>query len=278
MPVTITGIRTLMKQAILGTPFGRIALALRDKYEIVRAAWSHPENVGLLANDRLATRLITHLCPLNGCFVDVGAHIGSVVAAVARHDPSVRIIAIEAIPEKAKRLQRKFPRVEIHGCAVGERTGNASFFVHLRASGFSSLGRPQNRDGVREISVRTERLDDLVSAKVDAVKIDVEGAELGVLRGAERILAGRPIVMFESGPQEDDGLGYSREAIYEFLAARGFSLVIPNRLAHNDDGLSLGGFLEGHLYPFRTTNYFAVPSERRVQFRDLARRVLGIAK
>ena len=112
---------------------------------------------------------------------------------------------------------------------------------------------------------------------VDAIKIDVEGAELGVLRGAVKILRKcRPIIMFESAPQTDDGLGYTKEAIFEFLSSVDYCLVVPNRVAHNDDGLTLTGFNESHLYPRRTTNYFAIPSERRLVFRDRARSILRL--
>jgi hypothetical protein len=48
-------------------------------------------------------------------------------------------------------------------------------------------------------------------------------------------------------------------------------------VAHNDGGLSLEGFIESHAYPRRTTNYIAIPSERRVEIRDRARTLLGIA-
>jgi hypothetical protein len=82
--------------------------------------------------------------------------------------------------------------------------------------------------------------------------------------------------MFESGPNGDDGLAYSKEEILDFLNSLDFSVVVPNRVAHNDDGLSTAGFVESHLYPRRTTNYFAIPKERRVEFRDRARTILRI--
>jgi hypothetical protein len=133
---------------------------------------------------------------------------------------------------------------------------------------------------ILEIKVRLEKLDNLVPhMDVDAIKIDVEGAELGVIRGAVNILRRcRPIIMFESGPQADDGLGYTKEAILDFLNSHDFSVVVPNRVAHDDDGLTSAGFIESHLYPRRTTNYFAIPTERRTEFRDRARSILRLAR
>ena len=269
-----------MKQKILGSYLGEAALSLRDKIEIVHTAYCSPENVGTLANDHLATQLVTTLCQPNKTFIDVGAHIGSIIAAVSRRDASIKIVAIEAIPEKIVNLRKKFPLVELHDCAVGESTGQVSFFINTEQSGYSSLGRPgsASKDTIAEITVPIKRLDDLVSSdNVDVIKIDVEGAELGVLRGSPNLLdSSRPIIMFESGPEMDDGLRYTKRELHEFLVAHRYALLIPNRVAHNDPGLTQEGFIESHLYPRRTTNYFAVPNERRAEIRDRARDVLKI--
>ena len=269
-----------MKQMLLGTPLGRVALSLREKLGMIQLACFHPDDVGTFANDILATRLITSLCQSHKTFIDVGAHIGSVTSAVAHRDASIKIVAVEAIPEKIVKLRRKFPSVEFHECAVGECAGEASFFINLLQSGYSSLGRPHDGrlSSFSEIKVQIRRLDEIVKdANVDAIKIDVEGAELGVLIGSTKILAdSRPVVMFESAPASDEGIGYSKEAMYQFLAAHNYVVLVPNRVAHNDSGLTQDGFLESHLYPRRTTNYFAIPKERQSDVRDRARRILKV--
>jgi FkbM family methyltransferase len=269
-----------MKRILLGSPLGRSAMLLRDKFDLLKLAYSSPESVGTLANDQLATNLITKICGSKKTFIDVGAHIGSIISGVSRYDSSIKIVAIEAIPEKVKNLRRLFPFVELHDCAVGDSTGEIAFFVDTKRSGYSSLGKPAANEGESrvEIKVRIERLDTLVShADVDAIKIDVEGAELGVLRGAVNLLTRcRPVIMFESGPQTEDGLGYTKEAMFDFLGSKEFSVIVPNRVAHDDAGLTSTGFIESHLYPRRTTNYFAVPIERRTEFRDRARGILRL--
>jgi hypothetical protein len=112
---------------------------------------------------------------------------------------------------------------------------------------------------------------------VDVIKMDIEGAELGALRGAVRLIERcRPTVMFESAPGDPNGLGYTKEALWQFFNDIGYEIVVPNRVAHDGAGLSQEGFVEGHLYPRRTTNYFAIASERRREVRDRARSLLGI--
>lgn len=271
-----------MKEYLLGSSLGLLALYCRDRYEILKAAYSNLEGVGMVANDQLGIRLATNLCQPHKTFLDVGAHIGSVIAQVIRHDSAVRIIAVEAVPAKAEALRRRFPTVDIQACAVGDASGEVSFFINLKRSGYSSLIKSDsiaNQD-VIEIKVPLKRLDDIVLANdVDVIKLDVEGAELQALRGAHRILqSARPIVFFESGAIGGVNNSAQKSELYQFLTERQYRVLIPNRLAHNDDGLSLEGFLESHRYPRRTNNYFAVPQERRGEIQKRARQTLGLSE
>jgi hypothetical protein len=134
----------------------------------------------------------------------------------------------------------------------------------------------KNRDQLQEITVPVRRLDDLVGeASVDVIKIDVEGAELGVMRGGEAVIArDQPTILFESGPTEVGG--YSKSAMWEWLNKAGYAVLVPNRVAHNDPGLSRDGFIEAHLYPRRTTNYFAVARARRDEIQSRVRQIQGL--
>lgn len=258
------------KHLLLGSSVGRLATRARDALAIVHRALREPESVGTLANDQLATRLA---CALPArVFVDVGAHLGSIIDEVYRNDRKVKVIAIEAIPEKAAALRRKFKGTEVHECAAGECHGQASFFIDTKRSGYSSLAQNEGR----RIDVKVQALDDIIDSPVDVIKIDVEGAELGVIRGAWRLLArDRPVVMFESGPASV--LGFTKEAMWQAFSEQDYLIVLPNRVAHEDWGLTQEGFIESHQYPRRATNYFAIPFERRQEIRASARAVLGLS-
>ena len=264
------------KARLIGTAFGLWVLELRDKLSIVRAACFSPESVGTLANDQLAALLVVSICRPGHVFVDVGAHIGSIIASAQRRSRPSKILAVEAIPERAASLRRRFPEVEIVQCAVGESEGaDVAFFVNQAQSGYSSLARGE---GLREIKVPLRTLDTVLAENdVDVIKIDIEGGELGALRGAVNVLTKhRPTVMFESAPGCGARLGYSTTDLWRFFDELGYVIVAPNRLAHDAEGMSLDAFNDGHLYPRRTTNYFAVARERREEVRDRARLVLGI--
>jgi len=267
-----------MRQILVGTAVGRFSLAVRNTVELLWQAIHSPESVGTLANDQIAAFLVTRLCLSKKGFVDVGAHIGSIVSEVAHRDASIKLYAIEPMSEKLEHLRKKFPSIELHACALGESNGEIAFFVNTRHSAYSSLGRLAGTVETMEIKVPLRTLDSLISSDdIDVIKIDVEGAELGVLRGGDKVIArSRPLVMFESGPPIDDGLGYTKKAMWRWWHERDFDLVLPNRVAHNAPGLSLDSFVDAHSYPRLTTNYFAIPKERRIEIRDRARRALKI--
>lgn len=140
-----------------------------------------------------------------GNAVDVGAHAGDVLAEFVRLSPAGRHVAVEAIPELAARLRAAFPGVAVHAAAAGEAPGTAEFQWVTTNPAYSGLKRRADlraEDAVTAVTVPIVRVDDLVppGVRVAVLKIDVEGAELGVLRGAARVLAeSRPWVLLEHG-------------------------------------------------------------------------------
>jgi FkbM family methyltransferase len=256
---------TALAARVVGTSLGRAAKKARSKIELLG---SNLETIGTTANDQLAEYLLTRLPERH--FVDVGAHIGGIIAEVLARCPGVQITAIEPIPAKVTHLRARFPNVSVIATALSDHQGEARFFINTRLSGYSSL----NPDaGTEEIAVSLKRLDSLVSDP-DVIKIDVEGAELGVLRGCENLKC-RPLFMFESAPGEV--LGFTKADLWSWFQAHGYGVFVPNRLAHTAAPMSLELFLDSHEYPRRTTNYFAVPNESVETTRGKARKVLGIA-
>lgn len=269
-----------LKQMLVGTITGRLLEDIRDGLALWRAMRSMPEQGSRLFQDRCGKILLTSLCEPDRVFMDIGSHIGSIISAVQHRIPGVAIVAVEADPEKAGWLKKKYPDVQVHNCAVGSAPGEVAFEVDLDRPGFSSLASNlKSRGRVRTIRVPMQRLDDLYtgSKAVDLIKIDVEGMELAVLRGATAILARfRPTVYFESGPQGAAAFGYTSEQLFDWFTQHDYQIFVPNRVAHDGTPLKQDSFIESHYYPQRTLNYFAIPIERRVEIRDRARAILRV--
>lgn len=142
--------------------------------------------------------------------IDVGASVGLHMVALARAvGPSGRVEAFEAEPRLAPFLERTMrlnglTQVRLHKLAVGAKNGTATFHV-ANTIGHSSLYALTGPDSVREkVKVPLKQLDAVIPAgtQVDLIKIDVEGAELDVLRGAKRLLqeSGNCAIVAECGP------------------------------------------------------------------------------
>jgi hypothetical protein len=168
--------------------------------------------------------------------------------------------------------------------AVGAHTGAVSAALLRRHPRARVIAIEPIAEKAAGLQLRA--LDDLLpSEKISVLKIEAEGAELGVLLGAESVVArGRPLIVFESGPNVRDHsdshatqrANDDKARIWDWFAKRDYALCAPNRVAHYDDGMALESFLDSHLYPRHTTRYVAIPRERRLEVRAAARGFLGL--
>jgi FkbM family methyltransferase len=231
----------------------------------------------VIANAIIADKLIQRLCAPHGTFLDIGAHIGSVLSSVRQTDETVKIYAVEADPGKAENLRKKFPFCTLFDVAIGEEVGQAEFFINNDASGYNTLvpGKVGNRE---TITVEVVPLDTLLpETHIDLIKIDVEGAELGALKGGEALIRrSKPTVMFESCGTGVNALGYSADLLWRWFDEMGYIIFTPDRVAHDAPPLSLEPFIDAHYFPFRSQNFFAVHPDHRIEIRDRARDILNI--
>ena len=140
-------------------------------------------------------RLLCYLCDRTRVSIDVGASIGSYTVHLLNH--SSRCYAFEPRPDAAAYLVRRLaaasnPRLRVEVVALSDRAGSAQLRIPAGEAGRSSIERanPVERMGAVEVhTVRTRRLDDYEDIEpVGCIKIDVEGHEDAVLRGARRML------------------------------------------------------------------------------------------
>ncbi|MEJ7786754.1 MAG: FkbM family methyltransferase [Solirubrobacteraceae bacterium] len=146
--------------------------------------------------------------------VDCGASLGQYTRALARLMRGGEIHAIEADPIRLEQLARNADlwsaksdaSIITHHFALTDSAGHVDYYV-TNSDVSGGLERHDSMsDSWEQINVPAIRLDDLFPAAPDFIKIDVEGAELSVLRGAKRILSqGSPVLLIELHDWHGDG-------------------------------------------------------------------------
>ena len=140
--------------------------------------------------------LLRYLCDRTKASIDVGASSGSYTVHLLNH--SAKCHAFEPRPDAAAYLTRRLtarpnPRLCVHAVALSDHTGEVPLRVVTAETGRSTIeaANPLGTAGAIEVlTVATRRLDDYagIIERVGCIKIDVEGHEEAVLRGAEGIL------------------------------------------------------------------------------------------
>lgn len=223
--------RQLVKRLISGTPIEplatRIARALRGASNSVSMDELNKRY------DSQAEQVMERVLERNSNCIDVGCHIGSVLDLMMRVAPDGHFYAFEPIPHLFASLSTKYQSaadVHLFQAALSDEAGTTSF-QHVESNpGYSGLrrrtySRPDER--VVEIDVELLRLDDVIASDVDIrlIKVDVEGAELQVLRGAvETIRRCRPYIVFEHGMGAADHYGTRPEMVYDLLHEAGLHI------------------------------------------------------
>lgn len=164
--------------------------------------------------------------------VDAGAQKGGFLPSLARAARPGRVVAFEPQPVLADYLRRacraaRLDNVVVEAAGLSDTTGTRT--LHIPARGESNPGG-SFEEAIRAISVCRDLDVPVVtmdayfrgeSARIAAVKVDVEGHELAVFRGAEQVLRrDAPLLVFES-EERHLGAGGVRRVI-GFLQERGY--------------------------------------------------------
>lgn len=184
--------------------------------------------------------------------LDVGAHVGYYARLCARLvGEKGRVIAFEPHPRTYAVLMKNiaaYPNVTALQLAVAEAEGTAELYDYLMMSASGSLHydpalldlqkshvtaddiapRIAGDFPVEKFSVRTRPIDDCLAelkiTQVDVIKMDIEGAEIGALRGMRTTIANSPglTLIMEYNPQALKAFDHDPQAALNEVLALGF--------------------------------------------------------
>jgi len=177
-----------------------------------------------LKYDRLTGLIFKKVLKPDSNCIDVGCHKGEILEMMLKLSHKGKHMGFEPIPYLNKELIRRYgQKATIHTCALADQKGEATFQLVKNAPAYSGLKQRRYdvaNPEIEEIKVKVDVLDELVPAnqKIDLLKIDVEGGEFGVLKGAVNMLKrDKPVVVFECGLGGSDYYGTKPEDIFGFF-------------------------------------------------------------
>lgn len=163
--------------------------------------------------------------------IDIGANVGYHTLIMAKQIGSQACVyAVEASEDNLRWLQENLTRNHIENVktmpyAAGEMSGERIFYVHADG-GANNLYEATAK--AHEVIVREVRLDDVITGKIDLIKIDIEGGEIAALHGMQRILQENPQIhlIVEWNPVALSKAGYAPEQLPRLLLEMGYKVTI----------------------------------------------------
>lgn len=190
-------------------------------------------NFSAARQERGVANLLKRLLPMNGTFVDVGANVGQTLLLVKSVDRETKYLGIEPNIECCSYLSRLirfngFQNADIISGAASDNAGLSSLHIPRGASQISTF-HPNYFGTHRYHGTQTTplfTLDSLEKKDIGVLKVDVEGHEAQVIKGASGMIRRQPFpVLFEALASKDNVSRLDRVLETEQLL-RGFGYTL----------------------------------------------------
>ena len=184
------------------------------------------------------TSLFKSIIKKNMAVIDVGANLGYYTLLAAKLvGKNGKVISFEPDPLAFKGLKKnvqmnKCNNVEIFNLAVSDKNEKRAFNSDIDGLGGSAFLYEYNIQTKNNIIVDAISLSSFLHDKPDIVKIDVEGAEVEVIKGLGRLLDEDIKIICEVHPNLLSSMGYKVSEIEEILYKHNFMIYVIK-----DDGL-----------------------------------------
>ena len=182
------------------------------------------------------------LLQIGGNVFDIGANIGWFSVLMAKMGQNSNIFSFEPIPITYNFLKKniainKIKNVHTYNLAFSEKAGEEDFFYFKSGSAIASLKNLIHHEKASKIACKVETLDRFYSNNpvkgINLIKIDTEGSELLVLKGACNLLQSeRPPIMVEIVDEWCNEFGHEPKDVIDFLLSKGYEMFVSTKGGH----------------------------------------------
>jgi len=213
--------------------------------------------------DRLTLKILDKVVKSDSNCIDIGCHKGEIMEEILKRSPGGTHLAFEPIPFLFQQLKEKFQdnNVQVFDIALSKSIGETTFNYVVNAPAYSGIKQRQynvKEPKIEKLTVKLEMLDHVLPKgyKPDFIKLDVEGAEFDVLKGAEQTLKKHsPVIIFEFGLGASDHYDVDPSEFFNFLNSTcNYDIILLNAFLNKEPALSKEQFL--NIYENNLEYYF----------------------
>ncbi len=203
-----------------------------------------------LEYDRLTKLIMKKVINAGSNCIDVGCHKGEILDTIIKRSPNGQHFAFEPIPYLYDQLKATYSlQASIYPYALSDSSGTTTFQLVKNAPAYSGIKKRSYQvetPDIEEITVVLKTLDEVIppDVKIDLIKIDVEGGEFGVLKGANNLLKkSKPVIIFESGLGASDYYGTNPADLYNYITTDiGLKISTLKSFINKDNALTLAEY------------------------------------
>tara|TARA_B100000767_G_C19711537_1_gene513029 strand:- start:461 stop:1384 length:924 start_codon:yes stop_codon:yes gene_type:complete len=212
------------------------------------------------------TKFLKKIIDTGQVVIDIGANMGWYSIHFSKWvGGSGKIFAFEPVPEIHEELRSNIKlnfcqNIKVFNCALGNKNESILFNVSNFEGG--SGASSENLKFGKEIKVTKRKLDDVMSEQninnIDFLKIDIEGGELNMLKGAEKIIEKyKPKIFLEIVDIHCDRFGYLPEDVFNFLYNKNYNgLYIGNEHSKKLNDLNINELEKPNMKNLKNGNYY----------------------
>lgn len=177
-----------------------------------------------LEYDRLTHLIMKKVLKPDSNCIDIGCHKGEILDTILSLSPKGKHFGFEPLPHLYNNLKTKYSNIAtIYPYALSDKNGESTFQFVKNAPAYSGLKKRRydiENPEIEEIKVEVKTLDEIIpqNTRIDFIKIDVEGGEFGVLKGAANVLKSwSPAIIFECGEGSSNYYETKATDLYTYL-------------------------------------------------------------